>query len=75
MLDKCKAESDIRSYHIENFNNELAEHRKVLEPLASTIMIKPEGNQLSGLGFNATIKDELIVKLSGNFKRTIKIKF
>lgn len=75
MLDKCKAESDIRSYHIENFNTELALHRKVLEPLASTIMISPEGDQLSGLGFNATVKDSLIIKLSGNFKRTIKIKF
>ena len=75
MLDKCKAETQIRSYHIENFNAELAKHRKVLEPLASTIMLSPEGDQLSGLGFNATVKDSLIVKLSGNFKRTIKIKF
>lgn len=75
MLDKCQAESDIRSYHIENFNAELAEHRKVLEPLATTIMLSPEGKQLSGLGFNATVRDELIVKLGGNFKRTLKIKF
>ena len=75
MLDKCKAESDLRGYHIENFNAELAGHRKVLEPLASTIMISPEGDQLSGLGFNATVRDELIVKLSGSHKRTVKIKF
>lgn len=75
MLDKCKAQSPVRSYHIENFNSELAEHRKVLEPLASTIMLSPEGEQLSGLGFNATVRDELIVKLGGNFKRVIKIKF
>jgi len=75
MLENCKAEKDVRSYHIENFNSELAKHRKVLEPLASTIMLSPEGKQLSGLGFNATVKDSLIVKLSGNFKRTIKIKF
>ena len=27
------------------------------------------------VGFNATVKDELIVKLQGSFKRTIKIKF
>jgi len=75
MLNNCKAESDVRGYHVENLNSELTTHRKVLEPLASTIMISPEGKQLSGLGFNSTVRDELILKLSGNFKRTIKLKF
>ena len=75
MLNKCKAESDIRGYHIENFNAELAEHRKVLEPLATTIMIPPTGKQLSGLGFNATVKDEVVVKIAGSFKRMVRIKF
>jgi len=53
----------------------LAAHRKVLEVLGNTSMIQPSGNQLSGLGFNATVKDELVVKLQGNFKRVVKIKF
>lgn len=75
MIDDCKIESDIRSYHIENLNSELAAERKVLEPLATTIMIKPQDKQLSGLGFNATVKDELIVKLQGTHKRVLKIKF
>ena len=75
MLDSCKTTSDIRSFHNENLIPELANHRKVLEVLGTTNMIKPADNQLSGLGFNATVQDELIVKLQGNFKRTIKIKF
>lgn len=75
MIDGCKTDSDIRSYHIENLNSELAAERKVLEPLASTIMLKPESKQLSGLGFNATVREELIVKLQGTHKRVIKIKF
>jgi hypothetical protein len=75
MLDKCKCPVSIRSFHAENLIPELANHRKVLEVLGNTTMINPTDKQLSGLGFNATVKDELIVKLSGSFKRVIKIKF
>ena len=75
MLDKCKSPVSIRSFHNENLLPELAEHRKVLEVLGSTNMVDSTDKQLSGLGFNATVKDELIVKLSGSHKRTIKIKF
>jgi len=75
MLNKCKAESKLRSFHNENLKPELAEHRKVLEVLGSTNMIETEGEQLSGLGFNSTVRDELVVKLGGNFKRTVKVKF
>ena len=75
MLEGCKTNSSIRSFHSENLIPELAEHRKVLEVLGSTTMVEPTDNQLSGLGFNATIKDELIVKVEGTFKRMLKIKF
>ena len=75
MLDNCKCPTSIRSFHAENLIPELANHRKVLEVLGNTTMINPTDDQLSGLGFNATVRDELIVKLSGSFKRVIKIKF
>lgn len=75
MLDGCKSPTAIRSFHNENLLPELAEHRKVLEVLATTCMVESTDKQLSGLGFNATVKDELIVRLSGSFKRVIKIIF
>ena len=75
MLDKCKSPTSIRSFHAENLIPELAEHRKVLEVLGNTTMIEPADKQLSGLGFNATVRDELIVKVQGSFKRMLKIKF
>lgn len=75
MLDKAKSPTSIRSFHAENLIPELANHRKVLEVLGNTTMIEPFDKQLSGLGFNATVKDELIVKLSGTHKRVVKIKF
>lgn len=75
MLDKCKADSDLRSFHSENLIPELANHRKVLEVLGAVNMIQPSDNQLAGLGFNSTVRDEIVLKLGGNFKRTIKLKF
>ena len=75
MLDGCKSPVSIRSFHAENLIPELANHRKVLEVLSNTTMIEPSDKQLSGLGFNATVKDELIVKLKGSHQRVIKIKF
>ena len=75
MLDECKCPTSIRSFHAENLIPELAEHRKVLEVLGATTMIEPSDKQLSGLGFNSTVRDELIVKVSGSHKRVLKIKF
>ena len=75
MLDKCKSPISIRSFHSENLIPELANHRKVLEVLGNTTMIEPTNKQLSGLGFNATVKDEIILKLSGSHKRVVKVLF
>ena len=75
MLNECKCPTSIRSFHAENLIPELAQHRKVLEVLGNSTMISPADKQLSGLGFNATVHDELIVRLQGSFKRVIKIKF
>jgi hypothetical protein len=75
MLKNCKCDKPIRSFHNENLLPELITHKRVLEVLGNTNMIEPTDKQLSGLGFNSTVRDELIVKLSGSHKRTIKIKF
>ncbi len=75
MLDKCKSPNSIRGFHNENLIPELLTHRKVMEVLGATNNIESTDSQLSGLGFNSTVKDELIVKLQGTHKRMIKIKF
>lgn len=75
MLDGCIADNQVRGFHNENLSAELLAHKKVIEVLGNTKMIDPKGKQLSGLGFNSTVRDEVIVKLEGSFKRTVKIKF
>ena len=75
MLENCKTPQSIRSFHNENLIPELITHRKVMEVLGATNVIAPSKKQLSGLGFNATVRDEVIVKLGGSFKRMLKVKF
>lgn len=75
MIDGCKSPVSTRSFHNENLLPELAAHRKVLEVLGTSNMISTSNKQLSGIGFNATVKDELIVKLQGTHKRVVKIIF
>jgi hypothetical protein len=76
MLDDCKAAGKIRGFHNENLLPDILKHKKVMEVLGNTHMIEPNGDkQLSGLGFNSTVRDEVIVKCAGNFKRMLKVKF
>ncbi len=75
MLDGCHSDVSLRSFHNEYLNGDLLTHRKVTEVLSDTTRLIPTKQQLAGLGFNATVNDELIVKLTGSFKRTVKIKF
>lgn len=75
MIDGCRSDNPMRSFHNENLSSDLLLHRKVMEVLGETNKLNPSKEQLAGIGFNSTIKDELIVKISGSFKRMIKIKF
>lgn len=75
MLEGCKAEGSIRGFHNENLTADILKHKKVMEVLGNTNMIEPKGKQLSGLGFNSTVKDSLIVKVQGSHKRMLKINF
>lgn len=77
ILEGCKVDTDVRGFHNENLLPDLLTHRKVMEVLGSTHTIKTHmtDKQLSGLGFNSTVRDEIVLKLSGSFKRMIKVKF
>lgn len=75
MLDNCRCDVPIRGFHNENLIPELLKHRKVMEVLGNTNMIEPNGKQLAGIGFNSTVRDELVVRCKGSFNRMIKIKF
>jgi hypothetical protein len=73
MLEECHSNVPMRSFHNENLNGDLLTHRKVMEVLADTRRLEPTNKQLAGVGFNATVNDSIILKLTGTHKRTIKL--
>lgn len=75
MIPGCKAPDKIRSFHNENLISDLQGHRKVLDALGAKLMVESSEGQLSGLGFDATVRDTLIVKVNGVLNKVIKIKF
>lgn len=76
MLDKAKSPDPLRGFHNEFLCADLLTHRKVMDTLGEVSKAESTENQLSGLGFNSTVRDELIVRLTiDNNKKVIKIKF
>lgn len=74
MLEGAKNPETIRSIHNEFLNDELSGHRKVMEVLGSSLKVESTDGQLCGLGFNSTVRDEIILRLGGSHKRVIKVK-
>ena len=73
MLSGAKAPEKIRSLHNEFLVQELYDHRKVMEVLGNQLKVESTEGQLSGLGFNSTVRDEVILRIDN--KRLIKVKF
>lgn len=73
MVEGCSNDEKIRGFFNEYLKPELTEHRKVFEMLADTTKFEPSSEQLSGLGFSTTTKEDIIVKVKGSVNRMIKV--
>ena len=74
LKDCCNPESP-NPFFNEFLNQELNGHRKIMEALSSKMAVKDSDQQLSGIGFSSTKRNELTVKVKGNIDRMLKIKF
>ena len=74
-LENCVSDENARPFFNEFLKSEFDENRKVFEIMGSKMKVEYTDNQLSGVGFSETQRNSLIVRVDGNFKRTLRINF
>ncbi|WP_439357918.1 hypothetical protein [Bradyrhizobium sp. DASA03007] len=75
MIDGCQNDGEARGFYNEFLRQDLEPHRKVINLVGSKMKAEKSADQVSGLGFSSTQRADLVVKVAGNFNRTLKVVF
>lgn len=73
MLDKAKVEESPRGFFNEFLKPKYLEHKRVFEVLGSKLKVPESEEQMAGLGFSTTQRNEIILKVTGSSTRIIKV--
>lgn len=75
IMDKCYNPENSRGFYNEFLSDELTKHRKVFEVLGNKLRVEHSKDQLSGIGFSESKRDEVLVRVKGAVNRLLKVKF
>ena len=64
----------VRGFYNEFLVESLYPHRKVFEILGRRLLVEPSQQQLSGLGFSSTLRQDFLVRVTGATQRILRVK-
>lgn len=75
ILDGCRNDEPARGFYNEFLSNDLTEHRKVFEVLGNKMKTPESEEQLSGVGFSSTVRNQVTLKVTGKTNRVVNVTF